>query len=171
MSQATSRTTPDPLELAVLGAEQAAASMAALLDRELAPRSPVASAGGAASKAATAVVFEMEGDLSGVVALLMSAPAREEVIEALGADTTAVVGQSALREFGNIVASQAVSAIADRLGSRITLSVPKLVDGNAGRELARRLAGRRSAAVVETALCSSEGDPEAVLLFAPDAPS
>jgi len=59
-----------------------------------------------------------QGRAEGFTPTLYVEPAR-------GADSGAV--ESALRELGNIVASHTMSAIADRLGGRILLSVPLLV--------------------------------------------
>jgi chemotaxis protein CheY-P-specific phosphatase CheC len=112
----------------------------------------------------------MEGALHGMVALLLPDPVREALIEALQADTAAAVRQSALREVGNIVASQAVSAVADRLGARIALSVPTLVASDGARTLDRLLSRRRVAAIAVSELECSGAGGDAILVFAPDAP-
>jgi chemotaxis protein CheY-P-specific phosphatase CheC len=161
------------LELSSLGAERAAAAYASLLGRPVRPEDPHAvseASGLSAAHAETAVCFEMEGAVHGVVALLLTDAAREALLDALGADTAAAVRQSALREVGNIVASQAVSAVADRLGSRIALSVPTLVAAEGDRTLLRLISRRRPAAVTAVALSCGGSGEDAVLVFAPDAP-
>ena len=161
------------LELSSLGAERAAAAFASLLGRPvraLGPRAVAEASLVSAGAAETAVCFEMEGALHGVVALLLTGPAREALLGALEADTAAAVRQSALREVGNIVASQAVSAVADRLGARIALSVPTLVGADGDRTLLRLISRRRAAAVTAVGLACGIGEEDAVLVFAPDAP-
>jgi chemotaxis protein CheY-P-specific phosphatase CheC len=160
------------LELSSLGAERAAAAYASLLGRPVRAQDPRAVSEGSglsAAKAETAVCFEMEGALQGVVALLLPDASREALLDALEADTAAAVRQSALREVGNIVASQAVSAVADRLGARIALSVPTLVAAEGDRTLLGWISRRRPVAVTAVALACGGGE-DAVLVFAPDAP-
>jgi chemotaxis protein CheY-P-specific phosphatase CheC len=161
------------LELSSLGAERAAAAYASLLGRPvraLEPRTVSEASGLSAARPETAVCFDMEGALHGVVALLLTDAAREALLDALGADTAAAVRQSALREVGNIVASQAVSAVADRLGARIALSVPTLLAAEGDRTLLRLISRRQPAAVTTVALACGGGREDVILVFAPDAP-
>jgi chemotaxis protein CheY-P-specific phosphatase CheC len=78
---------------------------------------------------------------------------------------------SALCELANIVASQTVSAIADDLGDRISLSVPQLVLERAGEAFAAARATRGGGAS-ELAFASELAAPAAelrvLLVFAPD---
>ena len=122
-------------------------------------------ASGAATtgKLDTGIVFELDGMRDGVVALLLSAAGRERVIEILGAEAQA---DSALREVGNIVASHSVSAVADRLGGRVGLSVPTLVREDAGSVLDRLLLGRSDMQVTTTLLRGSGEGPDALLVLA-----
>jgi chemotaxis protein CheY-P-specific phosphatase CheC len=113
------------------------------------------------------VVFEMQGSLSGVIALVLTRHARDAVLEAMGA---APGTASALREVGNIVASQAVSAVADHLGGRITLSLPTLVQEDAARVVFGLLEGPASRVAVGSELLDAAGDARALLVFAPDGP-
>ena len=86
-------------------------------------------------------------------------------------DVSSAAGESALREVGNIIASQAVSAVADHLGGRITLSVPTLVGEGGGPIFGQLLAARRegrAGLVTESELCEF-GERRGLLLFAPDA--
>ena len=111
----------------------------------------------------------MEGAVEGVIAFLLAPPARAAVLEALGVAPAAT--ESALREVGNIVASHAVSAVADHLGGRVTLSVPILVQEDAGPVLDRLLAerrGGRAGIVTTTEMRLHSGSTCGLLVFAPD---
>ncbi len=114
------------------------------------------------------VVFEVDGYLSGLVAILFPAqsPATLGAL-VVGAPTAGAV-DSALRELGNILASHTLSAIADDLGESILLSVPTLVlDGVDG--FLGTLIGRRPAAYCfESALFGSDGERVAAIVFVPD---
>lgn len=124
----------------------------------------VAGSGAAATgKLDTGIVFEIDGMTEGVVALLLSAPGRDAVVERLGAESQP---DSALREVGNIVASHAVSAVADRLHGRVGLSVPTLVRDDAGSVIDRLLLGRAGTQVTTTLLRGSGDAPDALLVLA-----
>jgi len=158
-----------PRELARLCAAAAAASFGALLGRGFRACEPSLVQTAAAAGADTGIVFEVEGRVSGLVALLFSPSGRDSVCARLGAaDVTQ--RRSALREVGNIVVSRALSTVADRLDSRVTLSVPVLLSGDAGRTLGRLLARRGDSVVSTTELRADGGEPNALLVFAQDAP-
>ena len=86
----------------------------------------------------TGVFFAVGGAIEGAVAVLFGAAARDGLVRALG-PSAAADPRSALSEVANIVASQAVGAVAERLGARVTLSVPRLALRGAGAALARAL--------------------------------
>ena len=86
----------------------------------------------------TGVFFAVGGTIEGAVAVLFAAAARDGLVRALGPAAAADPG-SALAEVANIVASQAVGAVAEHLGARVTLSVPRLTPRGAGAALARAL--------------------------------
>ena len=163
-------------ELARIGALRAAAAFASLLGREMRagePRPRAAAGAGARGDAETGVIFEMQGTVPGLIALLLPRSVCESVVAALCSETdvSSAAGESALREVGNIIASQAVSAVADHLGGRITLSVPILVREGGGLIFGQLLAERRegrAGLVTESELCES-GERRGLLLFAPDA--
>jgi chemotaxis protein CheY-P-specific phosphatase CheC len=156
-------------ELARVSAQASARAFGQLCAQQVrADEARVCSGSGAAvvGKLDTGIFFELEGDANGVVALLLTDAGRDGVIERLGAESQA---DSALREVGNIVASHAVSAVADRLGGCVSLSVPTLVRDEAGNVLDRLLA-RRNDSVVTTTLLRGAGDgPDALLVFALEA--
>ena len=86
----------------------------------------------------TGVSFEVGEALEGTVHVLFAPEARASLIGALGGGAQAHPC-AALSEVANIVASQAVSAIADALRARVTLSVPHLRERGCGVALARTL--------------------------------
>lgn len=163
-------------KLVWIGARRGAAAFASLLGREMRagqPRPRAAAGAGARGLAETAVIFEMQDGVQGLIALLLPGDVCESVLSALcpGTAASSTAGESALREVGNIVASQAVSAVADHLGGRVTLSVPILVRQGGGVTFDELLAERRegrAGLVTEIELCES-GERRGLLLFAPDA--
>ena len=164
-------------QVRVLAQESAAAAAAALgqlcgqpvraADVRVCDGSGVAGAG----KLETGVVFEADGAIRGVVALLLSNVGRAAILEALGVEALAAgsLEASALREVGNIVASRSVSAVADRLASRVTLSVPTLQREDAGSLIDRLLAHPRDVVVTMAELCGVGEPSDAVLIFAVEA--
>lgn len=151
------------------GADQAAGAFAALLGQTLRASEPRPWSGSSGSEPLTAVVCDVRGEVEGVIALVLTHGVRDQAVAALcpGVDPADDRAASALREVGNIVASHAVSAIADRLGVRITLSVPTLLTEGAGATVARILAAHEGEAsfVAESELEGSEGATGARLLF------
>lgn len=120
----------------------------------------------------TGIVFEAEGDLTGLVAIVMSEPDRDLAVEMMvgGVDAHDQIVESALRELGNIIASQTVSAIADSLGAKILLSVPTLVMQDADVVLLSLITQRSAWVRIETDLYRPDGALGALLVFAPDWP-
>lgn len=121
----------------------------------------------------TGVLFEVEGALHGVVALLLPVHTRERLVARMtGGDParlSAELTESVLRELGNIVVSHVCSAIADTLAARLVPSLPVLVleDGEVALDeaVAERGGGRLR---VETEISDEEGDLRGRLLFVPD---
>jgi len=169
MQEAARELLSRPSELARLCGDAAAASFGALLGDGFRAREPSLAQTAAAGGADTGIVFEVEGSVSGLVALLFSPSGRDTVCDRLGAaDVTQ--RRSALREVGNIVVSRALSAVADHLGARVTLSVPVLLSGGAGRTLDRLLSRRGDSVVSITELRADGGEPNALFVIAQDAP-
>lgn len=164
--------------LAYLSAGRAASSLGDLVGHEvraLEPRLCAASGLATADRGETGVIFEVEGSVRGLMALLLTLDGRDWLLDSLcpgvGHDTDAA--RSALREAGNIVASQAVSAMADHLGGRITISVPTLVEEQADRVFSRFVDAHRErgeGVAARTDLYEPGGMRRALLLFVPDAP-
>jgi chemotaxis protein CheY-P-specific phosphatase CheC len=121
-------------ELAHIGASWAAAALAQLTGRTILKRVPIVHGPERFRRRGiweTGVFCEMEGEVSGLVAVFLSAPTRDAVVSLLCGEeeATAEVRASVLSEFGNILASQTVSAIADTVGGRILPGLPDLVLG------------------------------------------
>lgn len=112
----------------------------------------------------TGVAFEIGGAFDGTVVVLFPAPVRERLIGSLGSRAQADPG-SALAEVANIVASQAVSAIADALGARVTLSVPRLAERGSGVALARAL--RSGAPALASEVGAGDAGARALLVLIP----
>ena len=161
-------------ELTSIGASHAAMAFTLLLHRAIAPTAPVfreADDYCAGDSWSTGVIFQADGELSGLVAILLPVASREIIAERLIHEEDTVDShrtvESALRELGNIVASHNISAIADRLGGRILLSVPLLVMEDADMAFASMLRERGADRCVECELTDSARDIHARLVFVP----
>ena len=161
-------------ELTSIGASHASMAFTLLLHRAIASSAPVfreADEYCADDSWSTGVIFQADGELSGLVAILLSAASRDLIAERLmhPDDPTGChkAVESALRELGNIVASQTMSAIADRLGGRILLSVPLLVLEGADTAFASMLCERGAERCVECELTDSAREIQVRLVFAP----
>jgi len=160
-------------ELTSVGAIRAAHALSMILGHEIAactPRVQQIDSDWADGHWGTGVIFEVDGELTGLVAILLPTVSRD-VLGALllGRDTPRdceSATRSALRELGNIVASHTLSGIADRLGSRILLSVPTLVMERADLAFQERLAESGANRCVESEFTNAEGEIHARLLFA-----
>jgi len=128
----------------------------------------------------TGVFFEIHGDFVGNIAILLAQPARDAVTAVL---ENAMAGSpcddardSIVLELGNVVASQIVSTIADRMQGRIVLSIPHMVKGGVDRELAWRVrhTALPEASVrpsrVETEFADPSGVLRALVVLVPDLP-
>jgi chemotaxis protein CheY-P-specific phosphatase CheC len=157
-------------ELAALGASCAAQALGMILGREIVARSPRAVDEQTYlpdPNWGTGVIFEADGELSGLIALLLPEASRVRLAEQLvggGGDGL----ESALRELGNIVASHTVSAIADGLGARILLSVPILVMEDAESAVVSMIGQRDPAHCFESQLVDESSQLTAALVFIPD---
>jgi chemotaxis protein CheC len=124
-------------ELVNVGAGHAAGALAVLLGRPIrmevprvrtAPRrgEPDRSSLTALGPDATGVFFEVEGGPGGTFAVLFSRRSRESLLAALQgeAESRTEEAESALREVGKMLASHALSAVADLVGERVLPSLP-----------------------------------------------
>jgi chemotaxis protein CheY-P-specific phosphatase CheC len=123
----------------------------------------------------TGVIFAIEGWLEGHVALFFDALSRRALVRLLldedEPEAPADMVASALCELSNILASQAVSAIADAHGGRISLSVPDLsLELASGRFCELRAArGRRTGALAfASEVAARDLELRILLVVAPD---
>jgi chemotaxis protein CheC len=159
--------------LASVGASLASRAFGQLLGATVAHRAPRVCAPADPAdpdRWCTGIVFEAEGDLTGLVAIVMPELDRDRAVERMvgEADPQDGMVESALRELGNIVASQTVSAIADSLGATIMLSVPTLVMRDADIVLLSLITQRGAWIRIETDLYRPHGALSTQLVFAPD---
>jgi chemotaxis protein CheY-P-specific phosphatase CheC len=165
-------------ELSTTGAGWAATALEQLVGRTVLNRMPALREETESPETGpwqTALLFETDGELPGLVALLLTSASCDLLTRVLlggDGDPGDERRASALRELGNIVASQTVSAMANALGATVLLSVPRLLDGDVEDALASAIAARRShreRARIESALTCTRGELRALLIFAPDA--
>ena len=162
-------------ELAGVGASSASGAFGMILGRTIlagVPSIEKVERYHADDRWSTGVIFEAEGDLSGLVAILLPAASRESLRElllgtAVAADNGLAL-ESALRELGNIIASHTISGIADTLGGRIMLSVPVLVMDDVDAALSSLIVQRGAVNCLENELWDERGELLALLLFVPD---
>ncbi len=158
-------------ELSAVGAAGAAKALGLILGREIeagACRQVESVHYRPSLDRSTGVIFEADGFLSGLVAILFPTPSRSTLGALVAGDQPDRAIESALRELGNIVASHTVSAIADDLGESILLSVPTLVMDGADRVLVTRIGERRAAYCFESNLFGSDAERVAAIVFVPD---
>lgn len=166
-------------ELADLGARRAADALAALVGRPIQLAVPRVLTlerleSLQANSSDTGIFFEVEGGPGGVLAVLFPAEALDVLLEAvLGAPEPGRAStqmESALREVGNILASHALSAVADAIGARVLPSVPVLALEEAESVLAAFAADASGASRelrIESELADSEGALRGVLVWLP----
>jgi chemotaxis protein CheY-P-specific phosphatase CheC len=162
-------------ELAHIGASWAAGAFARLAERTILTRVPMVYGPERFRRRGdweTGVLCDLTGDLTGLVAILMSARTRESVIRLLCGDAQPPreIAASALTEFGNILVSQTASAVADTLGGRIVPGLPELVFSDAETALQVRMSPRRcpdTPLYIESELFDRGGDFRALHVMLP----
>lgn len=161
-------------ELANVGAGHAATALARLIGRTIrmsVPRVRMGTSTSAETSLATDdawIFFEVQGAMGGALVLRLPCSARQSIVDELvGSDAGASHAESALREVGNILASHALSAVADMVGARVVPSLPSLVFDATGPALAAwrsRAAGR---VCIETHLLDEAGLSHVELVWIP----
>jgi len=169
---------PDDLdrlcELANVGAGHAAGALAQLLGCPIRMSVPRVQRGGAGAMAqsgapgTSGIFFEVEGGIGGVFAVMFSPGERDALLaELLGeARPESEQSESALREVGNILASHALSAVADLVGARVLPSLPTLALEAAGTVLASFQA-RFDEPAIESQLVDPRGHLRGLLVWIP----
>ncbi|MEB2345841.1 MAG: chemotaxis protein CheC [Deltaproteobacteria bacterium] len=162
-------------ELANVGAGHAAGALARLLGCTVwmdPPRVRVVrrgeEAGGALAASTSGVFFAVEGAIGGTFGVLFPQRARESLLLALlgDPDPHSEEAESALREVGNMLASHALSAVADLIGDRVLPSLPVLAEEGAGAVLGARQA-RGEPVRIESRLVDGAGGLRSLLVWVP----
>ncbi|MBV9605342.1 MAG: chemotaxis protein CheC [Solirubrobacterales bacterium] len=122
-------------ELANIASGNAATSLAQMLGREVElnvprvlalPLADAVEACGSPEDATTSVVIPLDGDVTGVVLLLIEPQGAETLCPLLGVDAWDEIGESALREIGNILGTSCLNALASMTGLHLEPRPPHL---------------------------------------------
>jgi chemotaxis protein CheY-P-specific phosphatase CheC len=165
-------------ELAHIGASWAAGAFARLVERTILTRVPMVHGPERYKRRGewtTGILCDLTGDMSALVAVMMSERTRLSIIRLLCGDENPPreIAASALTEFGNILVSQTASAIADTLGGRILPSLPELVFTDAETALQVRMSPRRNpeaSLYIESELFDRAGEFRALHVMLPRLP-
>ncbi len=162
-------------ELAHIGASWAATAFARLAGRTILTRVPLVHGPDRFRKRGewqTGVFCDISGAVDGLGADFMPTTTRDAVVELLCGEASPPreLVASALSEFGNILASQTVSAIADTLGARILPGLPELVIQDAETALQARMSPRHrppAPLYIESELFDRQGEFRALHVLLP----
>jgi chemotaxis protein CheC len=122
-------------ELANIASGNAATALAQMLGREVdlnvprvlaLPLADAVEACGSPEEATVSVVIPLEGDVTGVVLLLIEPEGAEALCRLLGVDAWDEIGESALREIGNILGTSCLNALASMTGLHLEPCPPPL---------------------------------------------
>jgi chemotaxis protein CheC len=122
-------------ELANIASGNAATSLAQMLGREVGlsmprvlalPLADAVDACGSADEDITSVVIPLQGDIHGVVLLLISPDGSEALCRLLGVEAHSEIGESALREIGNVLGTSCLNALAAMTGLTLEPAPPHL---------------------------------------------
>ncbi len=123
-------------ELANIASGNAATALSQMLGRpvELSvprvlalPLADAVEAYGSPEEMITGVVIPLEGDIEGVVLLLISCEGARALCELLGVEAGSEIGDSALREIGNILGTSCLNALASMTGLTLGPCPPHLI--------------------------------------------
>lgn len=112
-------------ELANIASGNAATALSQMLGREVGlsvprvlalPLADVVEACGSPDESITSVVIPLEGDVDGLVLLLISTEGANALCRLLGVQAGSEIGDSALREIGNILGTACLNALASMTG-------------------------------------------------------
>ena len=148
---ATWPSSPDRMqELTSVGAGHAASAFSQLTSRTIEMRTPELMRdpkwpANVADDWTSGVLFEFEGCLEAVVAILFRASVRDVVARQMlseSAELTRDSVEAVITELGNILVSRVASAVADTLGQRLLPSIPVLAFDDAADQLTTLCAAR-----------------------------
>jgi chemotaxis protein CheC len=122
-------------ELANIASGNAATALSQMLGREVGlnvprvlalPLADAVEACGSPEDATVSVVIPLDGDVTGVVLLLIDPEGAEALCKLLGVDAWDEIGESALREIGNILGTSCLNALASMTGLHLEPRPPHL---------------------------------------------
>jgi chemotaxis protein CheC len=122
-------------ELANIASGNAATALAQMLGREVdlnvprvlaLPLADAVEACGSPDEATTSVVIPLDGDIEGVVLLLIEPEGAQALCGLLGVEADSEIGESALREIGNILGTSCLNALASMTGLHMEPCPPHL---------------------------------------------
>jgi chemotaxis protein CheC len=122
-------------ELANIASGNAATALSQMLRREVGltvprvlalPLVDAVDACGSPDESITGVVIPLEGDIDGLVLLLISAEGADALCRLLGVEAGSDIGDSALREIGNILGTSCLNALASMTGLNLFPCPPHL---------------------------------------------
>ena len=122
-------------ELANVASGNAATALSQMLGREVGLNVPrvlalsladAVDACGTADDDVTSVVIPLDGDIAGVVLLLIEPRGAETLCRLLGVEAWSEIGESALREIGNILGTSCLNALASMTGLHLEPCPPHL---------------------------------------------
>jgi len=122
-------------ELANIASGNAATSLSQMLGREVGlsvprvlalPLADAVDACGSPDDDITGIVIPLQGDVKGVVLLLISPDSADALCRLLGVEPDTEIGESALREIGNVLGTSCLNALASMTGLRLEPCPPHL---------------------------------------------
>jgi chemotaxis protein CheC len=148
-------------ELANIASGNAATSLSQMLGREVdlsvprvlaLPLPDAVEACGSPDESSTSVVIPLDGDIEGVVLLLIAPEGAAALCSLLGVEADSEIGESALREIGNILGTSCLNALASMTGLHLEPCPPQLTTDMIG-------------AIVSSLALSHEASSELVLVL------
>jgi chemotaxis protein CheC len=122
-------------ELANIASGNAATSLSQMLAREVGlsmprvlalPLADAVEACGGPDDDITGVVIPLQGDIEGAVLLLISLDGADALCRLLGVEAGSEIGESALREIGNVLGTSCLNALASMTGLNLEPRPPHL---------------------------------------------
>jgi chemotaxis protein CheC len=122
-------------ELANIASGNAATALSQMLGREVdlnvprvlaLPLPDAVEAFGSPDESTTSVVIPLDGDIDGVVLLLIDPDGAAALCQLLGVEAGSEIGESALREIGNILGTSCLNALASMTGLHLEPRPPHL---------------------------------------------
>jgi chemotaxis protein CheC len=160
-------------ELTNIGAGHAAGALAAVIGSPIRMRAPrVVDAERTTATPidpGAGIFFEVQGGIGGDFAVFLSRAAIRDLVRSLLGDSIPLESEdaaSALSEIGNVLASHALSAVADQIGATLLPSIPAVTFDDPDAAFEARVGVR--APRIENALEDESGEIRGVLVWVPD---